>query len=40
MTEPYYLHVRAAPPQEGAYCVDIRHAAGDPECDDEDETPQ
>jgi hypothetical protein len=36
----YYLHVRAAPPQEGAYCVDRLHAPGDNECDDEDATPQ
>lgn len=37
---PYYLHVRAAAPQEGAYCVDRLHAPGDTECDDEDATPQ
>ncbi len=40
VTEPWYLHVRAAPPQEGDYCVDIRHAPGDPECDDDDQNPQ
>ena len=39
LSEPhYYLHVRAAAPQEGAYCVDIASTSpGDTECDDEDE---
>jgi hypothetical protein len=41
VTDPYYyLHVRAAAPQEGPYCVDITHVAGEPQCDDEDEVDQ